>query len=108
NKSFLGSILLGKGFILEPREAQLLLEKNILNKDVIFHYLNGEDLNTRPDQSPSRWVINFHDWPVEKAELFHDCIKIVREKVKPERDTNNRKVRRERWWQYAERAPALY
>jgi hypothetical protein len=35
-------------------------------------------------------------------------MRIVREKVKPERDKNNRKVRRERWWQFAERAPELY
>jgi hypothetical protein len=35
-------------------------------------------------------------------------MRIVREKVKPERDQNNRKVRRERWWQFAERAPELY
>ena len=28
--------------------------------------------------------------------------------MKPERLKNNRKVRRERWWQYAERAPKLY
>ncbi|MFE2463783.1 hypothetical protein ACFXCP_37720, partial [Streptomyces sp. NPDC059402] len=28
--------------------------------------------------------------------------------VKPERLTNNRKVRRERWWQFAERASKLY
>jgi hypothetical protein len=29
--------------------------------------LGGEDLNSRWDQSPSRWVINFHDWPLERA-----------------------------------------
>ncbi len=107
-KSFQGCIVLGMGFILEPEVAQALIEKDPRNKDVLFPYLNGEDLNSRPDQSPSRWVINFHDWPLERAETYPDCMKIVREKVKPERDLNNRKVRRERWWQYAERAPALY
>ncbi len=58
-------------------------------------YLNGEDLNSRPDQSPSRWVINFHDWPLERAETYPDCMKIVREKVKPERDIDNLKASRE-------------
>jgi hypothetical protein len=28
--------------------------------------------------------------------------------VKPERDNNNRKVYREKWWQYAEKRPELY
>jgi len=64
DKSFQGSIVLGKGFILEPHEAASLIEKNPKNKDVLFPYLNGEDLNTNPDQSASRWVINFFNWPL--------------------------------------------
>jgi hypothetical protein len=107
-KSFIGSYVLGLGFVLEPEEAQALITKDPCNKDVLFPYLNGQDLNSRYDQSPSRWVINFFDWPLEKAEQHIDCMKVVREKVKPERDCNNRQVRRERWWQFAERAPALY
>jgi len=121
NKSFQGSIVLGMGFVLEPEEAQKLIEKNPKNKDVLFPYLNGEDLNSNPDQSPSRWVINFKDWPLDAdhddpkkpkgrpyAVDYPDCLKIVEEKVKPERDKNNRKERREKWWQYAEKCPALY
>jgi hypothetical protein len=108
NKSFQGSIVLGMGFILKPEEAKLLIAKDPRNKDVLYPYLNGEDLNSRSDQSPSRWVINFKDWPREVAEQYPVCFNIVEETVKPERDKNNRKVRRERWWQYAERASALY
>ena len=55
----------------------------------LFPYLNGEDLNTRPDQSPSRWVINFFDWPLDRktapvsiegpvAEDYPDCLAIKR------------------------------
>jgi hypothetical protein len=33
----------------------------------LYPFLNGEDLTTRPDQSPSRWVINFHDWPLNRS-----------------------------------------
>jgi hypothetical protein len=66
NKSFQGSIVLGMGFVLTPEEAQELIARNPKNKDVLFPYLNGEDLNSRPDQSPSRWVINFHDWPLNR------------------------------------------
>jgi hypothetical protein len=101
--------------------AQTLIEKDPKNKDVLFPYLNGEDLNSRPDQSPSRWVINFKDWALDAdhddpkkpkgapyAADYPDCLAIVREKVKPERDKNNRKERREKWWQYAEKCPALY
>jgi hypothetical protein len=107
-KSSIGSYVLGMGFVLAPEEAEELIDRDPRNGDVLVPYLNGEDLNSRPDQSPSRWVINFHDWPLERAEKYPDCMRIVREKVKPERDQNNRKVRRERWWQFAERAPELY
>jgi hypothetical protein len=107
------------GFVLPPEEAQALIAKGAKNKDVLFPYLNGEDLNSRPDQSPSRWVINFFDWPLTRetapegyegrvAADYPDCFKIVEAKVRPERVKNSRKERRERWWQYGERAPALY
>ena len=48
-KSFIGSYVLGMGFVLEPEEAQRLIEKDPRNRDVLFPYLNGEDLNSRPD-----------------------------------------------------------
>jgi len=66
-KSFQGSIVLGMGFVLEPEEAQRLIAKDLRNKDVLYPYLNGEDLNSRPDQSPGRWVINFFDWPLRRV-----------------------------------------
>jgi hypothetical protein len=118
-KSFQGSIVLGMGFVLEPEVAQRLIDKDARNRDVLFPYLNGEDLNSRPDQSPSRWVINFFDWPLDRqmapagykgpvAADYPDCLAIVDDKVKPERMKNNRKVYRDRWWHYAEKRPELY
>jgi hypothetical protein len=115
NKSFIGSYVLGMGFVLTPEEAAALIARDPRNRDVLFSYLNGEDLNSRPDQSPSRWVINFHDWPLARAEEYPDCLAIVREKVKPERQRLNadgsyalRKPLPEKWWIYAEKRPALY
>ena len=67
NKSFIGSFVNGMGFVLTPDEAQELLNRNQKNRDVVFPYLNGEDLNSNPDQSPSRWVINFFDWPLQRG-----------------------------------------
>ncbi|MDX9759884.1 MAG: restriction endonuclease [Bacteroidota bacterium] len=114
-KSFQGSIVLGKGFILEIDEAKRLLDKDPRNNDVLFPYLTGQDLNSRPDQSPSRWVINFHDWPLERAMEYPDVLRIVEEKVKPERQRKKpdgsyalRKPLPQRWWQYADKRPALY
>jgi hypothetical protein len=108
------------GFVMESGEAKRLIDKNPRNKDVLFPYLNGEDLNSRPDQSPSRWVINFHDWPLDRktapvgyegpvAADYHDCLTIVEEKVKPERMHNKySKTAREFWWLYERWRPELY
>jgi len=100
--------VLGMGFVLEPEEAQALIAKDPRNREALFPYLNGEDLNSRPDQSPSRWVINFHDWPLEKAESYPDLMQIIREKVKPEREKQNDKGGREVWWRFLRPRPELY
>ncbi|NDC37792.1 MAG: restriction endonuclease, partial [Proteobacteria bacterium] len=114
-KSFQGSIVLGMGFVLEPEEAQELIKKNPRNRDVLFPYLNGDDLNSRPDQSASRWVINFHDWPIERAMEYPEVFRIIEERVKPERQRLKddgtyalRKPLPQKWWIYADKRPALY
>ncbi|MCK6685975.1 MAG: BREX-1 system adenine-specific DNA-methyltransferase PglX, partial [Thermoanaerobaculia bacterium] len=113
DKSFQGSNVLGMGFVLEPDEAQALIEKDPRNKDVLFPYLHGEDLNTRSDHSASRWVINFHDWTLERAETYPNVMKLVRDKVKPERDKlaagdATARERAKRWWQFARPTMKLY
>jgi hypothetical protein len=112
-RSFQGSNVLGMGFVLEPDDAQRLLDKDSRNRDVLFPYLNGEDLNSRWDQSPSRWVINFHDWPLERAMDYPECFEIVERLVKPDRarlatgDATARD-RAKRWWQFARTSQNLY
>jgi hypothetical protein len=115
SKSFVGSFVLGMGFVITPEEAQRLLEKDVRNRDVLAPYLIGDDLNSRWDQTPSRWVINFRDWPIEKAAEYPDCFEIVERVVKPERTRKNddgefqlRYPLYERWWHYADKRPELY
>jgi hypothetical protein len=106
--AFIGSYLLGKGFVLTPNQARELIELNPANADVVFPYLIGEDVNSRPDSSASRWVINFSDWSEQRASEYTRPFEIVEQKVRPERAGTPRAARRERWWQYAERAPGMY
>jgi len=108
-KSFMGSIVLGKGFILTPKEAKALIGRNPKNKDVLFPYLNGDDLNNNPDQSPSRWVINFFDWTEDYCRKnYPDCFEILERLVKPERRREGNKMGRKIWWQYYRRGVDLY
>ncbi|MEU8552584.1 type IIL restriction-modification enzyme MmeI [Streptomyces anthocyanicus] len=106
--SFQGSNLLGKGFILKPEEARALIEKDPRNQEVLFPYFNGDDLNQRTRDPARRWVINFRGRSREEAAQYEDVFAIVERLVKPARAENKRSARRERWWQYAERAPQLY
>ena len=122
DKSFGGAKVYGQGFVLDIEDALRLLEKDCRNAQVLFPYLIGEDLNSRSDQSPSRWVMNFFDWPLDRdtaptgyngsvAADFQECLKIVRDTVKPERealrDNADGKRRKAYWWQYGRRTPAL-
>ena len=106
--AYQGSIVLGMGFVLSPEEARQMLDADPRNAEVIFPYINGDDLNSDPEQKPTRWVINFWDWPKERARDYQLPFERVEERVKPERSKNKRKERRERWWHFAEKTPALY
>lgn len=113
--AFQGSIVLGMGFVLLPEQARRMLDADPRNAEVIFPYLNGDDLNSDPEQKPSRWVINFWDWPEERARTFELPWRWIEERVKPERQRRNergefvlRKPLPERWWQFGEKRPGLY
>ncbi len=114
-KAFIGSYVLGMGFALTFDDAQQMLNADPKNAEVIFPYLNGEDLNSDPEQKPSRWVINFWDWPEERAREYKLPWQWIEERVKPDRQRLNEKggfaLRNPlpvRWWQYADKRPALY
>ncbi len=102
-KAFQGDIVRGIGFVLEPEEAERLLAEDPRNADCLFPYLNGEDLNSHPQQQPSRRVICFHDWGLEHAQAYPDVLRIVEARVKPERERltgPGDKRNREYWWQF--------
>ena len=108
NTSFIGSVVVGMGFVLSPDEAQQMIEADPKNAEVIIPYVNGQDLNSEPDQRPTRFVISFWDWPEDRAKLYGAPFQRVIDLVKPERQKSNRKVYRDSWWLFAERQTALY
>lgn len=108
NQSYQGSIVLGMGFIMSEKDATAIIEKKPKNADVLFPYLNGEDLNSDPLQRPSRWVINFFDWPIERAQQYEDVFAIVEERVRPEREGNKDQVAHDFWWRFLRSRGELY
>jgi hypothetical protein len=110
---FIGSYVRGSGFILDTTTADALISRSPRNRDCLFQYLDGEDVNGRPDQTPSRWVIDFFDWSISKAKQYPELLAIVEERVKPERhklapvSSDYRKLR-EFWWQFARSAIEMH
>ena len=105
--AFQGCIVLGKGFILDPEEAAEWIAADSRNAEVLFPYLNGDDLNSRPDCSPSRWVIDFGTRSEVGARTYELPYGRVLEQVRSERAKNKRKTRRDYWWRFAENASGM-
>lgn len=106
-RSFQGSVVLGKGFILSPEE-RALLRRDQRNEARIQPYIGGEEINTSPSLSAHRYIINFQDMSTEEAGQWPLLFQYLEARVKPERKKQKRKHLRDRWWQYADRRPGLY
>ena len=87
-KSFQGSIVLGMGFTFDDTdtkgvatpiaEMHRLIAEEPRNREVIFPYIGGEEVNTSPTHAHHRYVINFRDYPLRRedlAELWADADK---------------------------------
>ena len=107
-RAFAGVVPQGKGFVLDRRDAELILgDQGVDYRNVIRPYLNGDDLVTRADQSPSRWIIDFQSMGLEAASRFPAALQILRSTVRHERETSlNRRVEA-RWWLLGRRVEAM-
>ena len=98
--AFIGCYVLGTGFILTPSEAREWILQDPRNSEVLFPYLNGEDLNSSPDFTAARWVIDFNDRTQDQAEAYPLPFHRVVDAVKPEREKNNDAGARSNWWRF--------
>jgi hypothetical protein len=107
-QSFIGSYASGIGFVISADEAAAMIAVDSRNAEVVRPYLIGEDLNQRPDSSPARWIIDFRDWPEERARRFLAPFERVEATVRPMRASVNREAHRDRWWQFGDVRLQLY
>ncbi|HUT57965.1 MAG TPA: type IIL restriction-modification enzyme MmeI, partial [Phycisphaerae bacterium] len=119
DKSFQGSILLGMGFTFDDTDTsgvasplavmRDLIGRNPRNAERILPYIGGEEVNSSPTQSHNRYAINFGMLGEDEARRgWPDLMRIVEERVKPQREDDKREVRRKYWWRYGETTPALH
>jgi hypothetical protein len=102
---FQGSIVLGMGFVVTPAERETLVESDPRNAERVFPYVGGEEVVTSPEHAFSRCVISFDQMSLEQAEAWPDLMRIVRERVKPERDRlrddqASARAAKAKWWQF--------
>ena len=95
-----GMIPHGGGFLIDSKKAEMP-SFSPLSKP----YCNGRDLADVP-----RGVLVIDTFGLDEQALrdrHPACYQHLLETVKPERDQNPRKARRERWWLFAENQPRL-
>ena len=98
--------LFGAGFIVTPEAAESLGLGRVDGLDRhIRPYLNGRDLTQTPRGA---YVIDLFGLTADEArQRFPETYEHVLREVKPDRDTNRRKSRRENWWLFGETNPKL-
>jgi len=104
DRCFIGASLHGGGFRLTAAE---LKQYGLQPSEVVRRFLDGKDIVTRTDQSPSRWVIDFGTMGLEAAVRHEKELAVVRTRVKPERDHNRRLLYQQRWWLHGETRPGM-
>jgi hypothetical protein len=97
----------GMGFVITTDEAQEWIAADARNAEVLFPYLNGEDLNSRPDASASRWVIDFNDRSDAAAATYPLPFTRILTTVKIERAGKARPVAEAPWWLFFRSRPML-
>ena len=122
-KSFVGSYVLGMGFTFDDTdkkgvasplaEMQRLIDSDPRNREVIFPYIGGEEVNTSPTHAHHRYVINFAELSDEECRRrWPELMAIVEQQVMPERlklgDNGDARRRKAKWWLWGRYTPALY
>jgi len=107
--AFVGVIPNGSGLFLNEEDFFSLVRADDKNREVLYPYITGEDLNSAPNR-PKRYIINFWDWPISHAQKYEAVFKIVEEKVKPHRQmlSDSKKRAKKNWWLYEASAKNLF
>ena len=107
-KAFKGTTTGCAGFVITCDEALKLISKDARNKDILFHFLGGQEFNSTPDMKPTRWVINFHEWDIDKSKRYHDCFQIIEDRVRPYAESRTGQVHEPDFWKFSDKRLESY
>ena len=105
--AFQGCIVHGMGFVVSPSEAQKWIADDPADAQVLAPYLSGRDVNTQPDSSATRWVIDFTGWCEKCAGKRVQPFSRIYDSVRIERGSKSASVRAAPWWQFWRIRPDL-
>lgn len=106
--AFQGCIILGNGFVVSADQARDWILADPANSDVVRPYLNGEDMNSRPDVSASRWVVDFNERDMAAAARYVLPFEYVERSVMPDRTSHkDAAIRKHPWWRFWRNAGAM-
>lgn len=105
--AFIGCFTHGMGFVIETVEAAQWVAIEPSNGEVLFPFLNGEDLNSHPDSAASRWVIDFNDRSESSASSYELPFRHIEREVRAERMAKAKAVRDAPWWLFFRSRPAM-
>lgn len=95
-----GVTLAGQGFVLDLGQLNLLQYSILDRPEIIKRYRTGNDLIHLANE---RFVIDLFGLSEEQVyEYYLSIYQFILQKVKPKRDTNNRKSYKDNWWIFAE------
>ena len=108
NHCFMGTTKVGAFDIEDATARQMLTDLNPdgrANSDVLRPFRNGSDLVR---QCSNRWIVDFGvDRPMDHAAMYEAPFQYLVRNVKGERERNNRRLYREKWWIHAESRPGM-
>lgn len=104
NRVWNGVKIYGLGFLVDSDGRERLVKNDVRNAQLIHRYVGGEDLNDDPDPRAARFVIDFGERNLKEAQAWPDLLRLVEERVRPERqkvrDTADGLRLKQFWWQF--------
>lgn len=109
-----GIVPWGMGFVFQDgdeacpplAEMEAALASNPTCIERIHRFIGGEDLNSIPDLTPNRFIIDLDGLNESEAKMWPELFALVARYVRPQRmalpDTAANRRLRERWWHFSQ------
>ncbi len=91
-------------FDIPQSNATRMIELDPNNAQVLRPLVNAREFVNRPRYV---WIIDFQEMPMSEASTYHAPFAHVIENVRPKRQTNSERKRREKWWIHGRSRPQM-